>query len=807
MSKNDSNSLEHGPGKKIQLTSDAARQELDFSGYHWWMERMRVGQGVEEGIHKLPNEHSGNDYSWNIANVPGDVYTDLYNAGEIDDPHFGRNMGRAKWAGDYEWWYTHSFHLPETMRGKNLTLVFEGVDYSCDVWFNTKYMGRHEGMMSSFSFDVTDIIDEETPHTPPNKILLKLDPPPKNQINFAGMKHNFAGDYLTGLIPFGIWKPVKLIATEKVRIDNYRMETTLTGDDATIDFDIDLTKFDGCSDNLSVQYTLSDGEKEHVMKDDISLINGATQFKSSMTIEKPQLWWPYELGEPFLYDLEIIVFDGDTPLDSKNEKVGIREITMAMNPGYTKEESEIPWTFVVNGKPMFLRSACWGGQPSFFYGRNSEEKYRFYLEKAKECHINNLRIFGWHPAETEEFYQICDELGITVWTNFSFATQIFRDDEEYLNKVYKEVAEIVKDRRNHPSTVMWMGGEEVYFTEAHVKSNNRNLMEAIGAITKELTNVPYADASPLSSREGVRMGYKPKESVHANSHYYASGAVLMEDYYPNIDACIIPELTAASAPNITSLKKFIPEDELWPMGLSWGYHGGNIHVLQALNYEVFGDICMDSLEQWVDATQIAQGTVFQFSLEHFRRQKPHVSGVSLCHFITHWPLIKWEIIDYYGEEKKSFDFVKRAYQPLLASMQHDKRRYLPGETFTANFYVVNDYYTVYEDLTYRYEMKYQNGEVIKEGSFKATVGENSAECFQTVDWLVDGQVGENFTIDISLTDESGKVLSSNNYTLLIDDQEKAKVEAKKLYLARHAERAIYGKGYYRNMSECLDNKW
>jgi len=367
MGNNDANKLENGAKiNNLSNPDSKGRLELDFSGYHWWMEKMRVGQGVEEGIHLLPNEHSGNDFSWIIGKVPGDVYTDLYNAGELDDPHWGRNMGRAKWAQEYEWWYTHSFHLPEEMKGKNLTLVFEGVDYSCEVWFNTKYMGRHEGMMSSFSFDVTDIIDPEQPHTPPNKILLKLDPPPKNQLYFAGMKHNFAGDYLTGLIPFGIWKPVKLIATDKVRIDHYRMESKLFGNDASVEFELDMTGFEGCTDKLKVAYSLSDGTLTHTLEEEIILKEGDNKFTAAMTVKDAKLWWPYELGEPFLYDLDIVVYEGETALDSKSEKIGIREITMDMNPGFTEDEVELPWTFVIDVNPMFLRSVCWGGQPSFF---------------------------------------------------------------------------------------------------------------------------------------------------------------------------------------------------------------------------------------------------------------------------------------------------------------------------------------------------------------------------------------------------------------------------------------------------------
>ena len=102
------------------------------------------------------------------------------------------------------------------------------------------------------------------------------------------------------------------------------------------------------------------------------------------------------------------------------------------------------------------------------------KKYRMFLENAKEANINNLRIFGWHPAETKEFYDICDELGITVWTNFSFATQEFRTDQSYLDKVTQEIQGSVISRRNHPSNIMWMGGEEVFFTEAHVKVETKH---------------------------------------------------------------------------------------------------------------------------------------------------------------------------------------------------------------------------------------------------------------------------------------------------------------------------------------------
>lgn len=804
----DFTSLENGQDNNIISANDMIRIEKDFSGYQWFMERMRPGQGINEGICDLPNELSGNDFSWNIAHVPGDVYTDLYNAGEIDDPLVGRNMGRAKWVEDYEWWYTYSFNVPENMMGKNLTLLFEGIDYSCDVWFNTKHLGHHEGMMSSFEYDITDIIDTSEPHVPCNKVLIKLDPPPKNQHNFAGMKHNFAGDYLSGLIPFGIWKPVKLIATQKIKINNYRIETKLNNDNsADVSFEIDLKSFEKIPLNCTAKFELSDGKNSYKCFAELNNVtNENNKVYAKMTVKNPKLWWPYELGYPYLYSLTVTVYEDGKALDRITDRVGLREITMKLNPGFTPDESQIPWTFVVNGKEMFLRSACWGGQPSFFYGRNSTEKYEFYLNKAKECNINNLRIFGWHPAETDEFYSICDRLGITVWTNFAFATQVLRDDKPYIDKIKYEISQVVTDRRNHPSTIMWMGGEEVYFSQAHVKSSNKKIMKLLGEITNSLTNVPYADASPLSSKEGMALGYKSKESVHANSHYYAAGAILMEEYYPKLDYAIIPELTAASAPDVSSLKKFIPENELWPMGMSWGYHAADIHILQILNYEVTGSTCMDSLAHFVKATQLAQGTIFQFALEHFRRCKPHCSGVALCHFITNWPIIKWDIIDYYGQKKLSYDFVKNAYRPLLPSLEFPKRRYLPDEIFKADLFVVNDYYKEYHDITYTYEISNNEGNIIKKENFKVDISENSSNNYKSISCKINGNIGGKFKIHLELTDKVGHILSDNEYTLLIDDQKEAKAELMKMYEKMHEARDVYGRGYYRYTPDLIDDK-
>ncbi|MEM0964974.1 MAG: sugar-binding domain-containing protein [Verrucomicrobiota bacterium] len=781
-----------------------SRIEIDLSGNHWKMQGIRPGQGIIEGFHELASEYQGTFYNWNQGCVPGDVYTDLQRAGAIDDPYFGRNFIRAKWAMELEWWYITKFETPEEMRGKRISLVFEGVDYSCDAWVNGTHLGSHEGMFSHFDFDISPLVRFEKWAEGCNILMLKLDPPPRNHRRVMGRKFVFGGDYMPDVIPMGIWQPVRVRATGAHRIEKTRIESTIDGKDAVVSIDVEISsKMDapvlGTLD-LSVK-----GEnfrsRPIVIRQKAQLAPGKNVVRVEVPVRNAKLWWPMGMGEQRLYEVEIGLKTGRTEQDSYREVFGIREVEMTRNPGFSKDEVEYDWTFNINGKPMFLRSACWSGPPSMLYGRNRNEKYDALLKMVREANINNLRIFGWHPPEVPYFYELCDRLGITVWTNFCFATQAYKADPEVFHPAVAECVQIVEQRRNHPSAIMFMGGEEVFFSNAHVESDNKFIMESIGEAVRKVTNIPYGIASPMSETFGRKLGFKPKESTHANEHYYGAGDVLMEEYYPKLDFCVVPELTAASAPSIKSLKKFIPENELWPMGPSWGYHWADIDILKTLNVEVFGEPRTDSLEDFVEATQTAHGIIAQFALEHFRRRKPRVSCVSLCHFITHMPDIKWGIVDYYGEKKLCFDYVKRAYQPLLPSLEYTKRRWNPGSLFDAGLWVVNDHHKDLKDLNLQWRVIHSNGKVQQGDRIEIEVEANSSKEFGRVNWKVEGKDSSTFRVELQIVDRNGDILAENWHTLTIGDQLKAKKHCAEMHREIAASANSYGKSYYRYFPE------
>ena len=142
--------LAFGQPGTINTHTDNSQVVRDLSGYKWKMKMMLPGEGVKASLHELPPADI-ETLVWNPAKIPGDVYTDLWKVGAIEDPYFGRNSVKAQWVQHYEWWYSYQFNVTEDITDQIVRIDFEGVDYSCDVWLNGVHLGRHEGAFSSFS--------------------------------------------------------------------------------------------------------------------------------------------------------------------------------------------------------------------------------------------------------------------------------------------------------------------------------------------------------------------------------------------------------------------------------------------------------------------------------------------------------------------------------------------------------------------------------------------------------------------------------------------------------------------------------
>ncbi|WP_282135406.1 glycoside hydrolase family 2 protein [Seonamhaeicola maritimus] len=774
---------------------------LDLTGNNWQMEGIRPGEGEKIGFHELNFDITGDSFNWGFAKVPGDVYTDLWRQGRIEDPHFGRNSLKAKWVPENEWWYKRQFDVPVEMEGKHIQLVFDGVDFGCDVWLNGEFLGTHEGMFSKFKFNVSNTIHFERLRFGTNVLMVRLHPAPRRYSQVAGRKPAWHGDYWVALPPTGIWKPVYIEAMGKVTVeDAYVKPTILSEDTAKLNIEVELKNHANASKTLQVNVEV-EGEnfesKVYSVSQELTISKEINNLDLVLDVDNAKLWWPWDLGDQYMYKAKVTVTEGGALLDETTTTFGIREVKMEHNPGFTRDQVENPWTVMINGKRHFMRSGTWGGPPDIFMGRAHKSKYKELIRLAKEANFNNLRIFGWHPEEIPYFYQLCNEAGITVWQDvLPLASLSLPKDEEFKKAVFEEAIASVKEQRNHPCIVLLEGSEELFMT-ASDPQHNLNFVNELGEAIKPYTPLYYIPSSPLSDEVGLNLGFKPNESFHANDLFYGEGEFVMEDYFPSLDYAVIPELAISSCPNVESIKKFIPADEIWPPGPSWGHHWTDFDALRTLNFEVLGDQSKDGFEKFVEATQIAQGVIFQYALEHFRTRKPKTSAICICHYITFAPDMKWGIVDYYQDKKLSFDHVRKAYQPVLLTMKHYNRRWLPGEEFIGELWVVNDFYESFNNCKATIKFLDKNKSLVKEESFKFDEIEgDSSSKFTDVSCKVPGEMGDKFYVEMTLVDAKGNILSENDYLLLVADKQKDRKELRVIGLEAFDIKQKYGWANY-----------
>ncbi|MBC7320950.1 glycoside hydrolase family 2 [bacterium] len=625
------------------------------------------------------------------ANVPGDVYLDLLNAGLIEDPFFGRNHLNLRKFEFYQWWYEKEFEVPEELLNKRFKLIFYGIDTISTIWLNGKLLGETTNMFVEYEFDVTGLLKEK------NQLVVKIDSPllwakEKNyeaiSISWEGRdealwlrkaQHSFGWDIAPRIVSSGIWKDVELKEIKDNEIEElYYATAKIEDNSATLDvffkFKTDIKYFE----EFTLRFTFTDKEnRRQIFEFPVEFITGHI----TINLKDPLLWWPKGYGEPNLYEVKCELIYKEEVLDERIDKIGIRTIHLER----TETAEDGVFRFIINGIPVRLRGSNWVPLDAF-HSRDKERTIPV-LELFDDLGCNIIRCWGGGVYESDEFFNFCDTHGIVVWQDFAFACARYPQTEEFQKIVEEEAIKVVKRLRNHPSLILWAGDNEcdyAYNLENLFPSDNVLTRKVLPSVCKRLDPYrPYLPSSPYISDIVAKSKGKlspPEQHLWGPRDYYKSR------FYVENKAKFISEIGYHGCPSLESLKKFIPEEYLWTWDNDyWRAHSVehwrtrrrsyNRNELMANQIKELFDIIPENIEDFILASQITQAEAKKFFIER-ARLSDDICGIIWWNVIDCWPQISDAIVDYYFSKKLAYYYIKRVQEPFCIMITEPESWYV-----------------------------------------------------------------------------------------------------------------------------------
>jgi hypothetical protein len=344
-------------------------------------------------------------------------------------------------------WYQKTLKLDKSANGKQLFLYFEGVSSYATVWVNGKKAGEHKGGRTTFTVNITKLIDLEKE----NQIMVKA-AHPSFIADLPWVCGGCSGEwgFSEGSQPMGIFRPVSLVMTNEVRIEPFGVhiwnDASTSKQKAILKTTTEIKNYGNSNRDLTIENILFDasGKQVAIKKSDIKSISGETKeiAQTLPEILNPKLWSP---SNPYLYELVTSVYEKGKKIDELKTPYGIRWVSWPVSRDGKDNR------FYINDEPLFINGTCEyehliGNSHSF-----SNEQIHARIEQIKSAGFNAFREA--HQPHNLEYQKELDKEGILFWSQFS--AHIWYDTPEFKENFKTLLREWIKERRNSPSVVMW----------------------------------------------------------------------------------------------------------------------------------------------------------------------------------------------------------------------------------------------------------------------------------------------------------------------------------------------------------------
>jgi len=658
---------------------------------HEWMWR-RVGEADADLERLQPGAPP-----WLPATVPGDVQSDLADAGEI--PVFWRDLdSRAcEWTSDRDWVYWKDFEAPVEMAGMSSLLRFESADHHAHVFLNGQKLGEHVGAYTPFELDATSTLRAGQT----NRLVVVIEKAPREpevmgQIGWTGQirtwKPRFAygWDWCTRLVPLGIIGDVVLESVDSLRVARVTLRPRVEPDGAgVLQAVVSLDVRQGRAACVRLSLEAPDGSEVALSEAEAPRDAGTHDVPVVARVASPDLWWPNGLGGQPLYRAIVTVGDHERRFDRWEARVGFRTVCALRNEGAPPDS--LPYTLEVNGIRTFLKGWNWVPLDQL-YGRPHTEEYRHLITLARHAGCNMLRVWGGGLLEREAFYDACDEAGIMVWQEFFQSSSGIQNsparDPEYVSYVRAQAESIVPQRRNHPCLVIWCGGNELFEMPEWTPLNAEHpviaaLQDVVRREDPERHFLPTSPSGPVFAADPANAGRM--HDVHGNWQYMGDPAHYA--FYNAIDPLLHSEFGAEGAANLRTLRRTLSEERLWPPDASnpaW-VHRGSWWLNRPVVERVFGALA--DIESYVRASQWVQFEGLRYAVEAGRRGKWRNAGTLPWQLNEAWPNASCtNAVDYFGYPKPAYYAVQAAYAPLHVSAAYERLQWAADDRISASLW-------------------------------------------------------------------------------------------------------------------------
>lgn len=620
---------------------------------------------------------------WRRAVVPGCVHTDLRRHRLIPDPFWSTHELGLRWIEETDWEYRTRFTLPAAwLADERVELVADGLDTVATVRLNGRLVARTDNMFTGHRWSVKPFLragaNELAIHFGSAMKYIRShrrghdprefnDPVGRSQV-IRKQQCQFGWDWAPRLVTAGIWRDLRLESGSGNRLAGVRVRQHHRRDGRVVlTFTPELARHDA---RIHIRGTIS--------------LNGRTVAEivnRKSEIRNPQLWWPNGHGAQPLYELAVEAIDAaGRAIGSWSRRIGLRTLALERRPDAAGET----FRFVVNGRRVFAKGANWIPAHSFVAGLQRED-YARDLRSAAAAHMNMVRVWGGGIYESEDFYDLCDELGLMVWQDFMFACSIHPGDAAFRRSVRAEAEWQVRRLRHRACLALWCGNNEI--AQLNTLGQKGDLLrhprlrrdyEAI--FHRLLPDVVAARDGvtaywPSSQWRGSFAASKSHPDTHAagerrgDTHYWDVWHLRrpVKDYERwRFRFCSEFGMQSYCSPETNAT--FCPPHHDNVFGHEMENHqknrGGNQIILDYISRQYRFPKDQEAL---IYLSQLNQALCMQVGVEHFRRQMPHCMGALYWQLNDCWPVASWTSIEFTGRWRALHHVARRFFAPAIVS--------------------------------------------------------------------------------------------------------------------------------------------